>query len=756
MLPSTTLTPKPVATRDLPAFAHAEAYVHYFERLAQAPAPRASLRRLLTHLDADLEGGERVGLWYALWRCAQRLTPAEREVIGQCLDGRHAARLARLAEAWEAPSLIEQLAEEALQFKGQAEFVPALLAHHRLQPLSQPDAYAPRLVMLAVRAELASATQRLDAVAIDRLVAAASNAAAREPELGAPALAALFDLALHARDEDTAVATLAELLKADQGRELTRDRVRAWLDGTAMMDRDDDFALPLTLAPRWQQQWLQPVAWNRHAMLAAVAGALQRPAVRARMHRLIEAMGFAVPARPYQPRAASLRALTALDGAYAMFEDGGDAMDAVRPILEPGSLAAPALAAVHRIHARRLALAGDVEGQALALARARQALPGAAVRRDLAALLPQLGTLAQAAPEALGADWRREEPFWKAALRDGDGALQRVAGYHLARLWTDGALEPGAPTKCQHLEAARALWQWLAPFPAYADDARSALTSPTLQLMLQMLRRDGGVEHLWIDHPGATRLTIVFSCVLSHHTFPEVQRLRSQLPGQHLLFLRNPEKDWYSGASFDALCSLVRERVLTRFAPAEVTCYYGSMGGHGALKMALEFGFRAIVFNPQTDLDLWAAFRPRERALLWGAERHARLAEWPLAAWGQAPLYLACGAATADREALSVVLERLRRCRHASVILEKFADDNHAGLMNRIAGGPVAPVLAAITQRLKQLSVAPTPGAAPLPDPPAQAAFWDRLDAARSIKVEVQVRDGTLWWQRSTATGTRP
>jgi hypothetical protein len=106
------------------------------------------------------------------------------------------------------------------------------------------------------------------------------------------------------------------------------------------------------------------------------------------------------------------------------------------------------------------------------------------------------------------------------------------------------------------------------------------------------------------------------------------------------------------------------------------------------------------VFNPQTDLDLWAAFRPRERRCCGARSATPRLADLPAGAWERTPLYLACGSATADREALSVVIAQLRRCAHASAIIEKFDDDNHAGLMARISGGPVAPVLAREAVRL--------------------------------------------------------
>jgi hypothetical protein len=118
------------------------------------------------------------------------------------------------------------------------------------------------------------------------------------------------------------------------------------------------------------------------------------------------------------------------------------------------------------------------------------------------------------------------------------------------------------------------------------------------------------------------------------------------------------------------------------------------------------------------------------------------------------PLYLACGAATADRAAFSAVLPRLRRCRQLDAIVEKFDDADHAGLMNRIAGGAVAPLLARIDRRLRELVHAAAAEGPGLVDDDARA-FWDALDAARALKLEIRVRDGRLWWQPSLACGTR-
>jgi hypothetical protein len=75
--PSAPAPPRPERRAGLP-FAHREAYAAYFARLAAHPDARAALRRLITHLDADLDGDERLALWQALWRVPQRLSPADR------------------------------------------------------------------------------------------------------------------------------------------------------------------------------------------------------------------------------------------------------------------------------------------------------------------------------------------------------------------------------------------------------------------------------------------------------------------------------------------------------------------------------------------------------------------------------------------------------------------------------------------------------------------------------------------------------
>jgi hypothetical protein len=636
-----------------------------------------------------------------------------------------------------------------------ADFVGALLAHHGLDPLSAPASVPAPLLMCAVQAALRGAGERLGADRIGQLQAAALHAAGDDATLLPQGLAVLFDLALHAADDTTATAVLAELLHHGHARTLDTDRVRAWLDGCAFSD-DEDGQRPLLMAAAWQRQWLLPATWADRRHLAALHGALQRPAPRRRLEQLatqldqLAAGGMPVAVRTAPPRREALRALSALDAAAGPWSTAAATPPprcsrCWNPARWRRRPSPPSGAPAH---------AGTRPAATARARRWRWHVHAASTPRPRCA--HALGALLPAPVPPLGADWNAEEGWWQALAADTASPWRDLARYQLATLYTEGLLEPRPPLRCQRLPQAQALWQQLAAVPRYARAATAALSHPLQTVLRPALCRDGGVEHLWFHTPGATQVMVVFSCVATHHGYAEVTALKGRLSGHHLMFVRCPAKDWYTDGTYDAVHALLKARVADRFDADDVVCWYGSMGGHGALKFALAFGWRAITFNPQTDLDLWAAFRPRERHLLWGAQRHAALAEGRPGAWQRTPLYLACGSATADREALSVVIAQLRRCAHASAIIEKFDDDNHAGLMARISGGPVAPVLARIDQRL-QLLRADTllPGMQAVAADGA-AAWWDRLDAARVLKVELQLREGRLWWQPSAACGTRP
>ena len=743
----------------LPAFAHCEAYADYFARLAQHHPPADALRRLLSHVDAVLVATERVALWQAMGHSTRALGDAECRAVAGCLDGRYANLVAALALPWRSPTLVARLMSEALLASGpgtsaQPAAALALLESHGWRPLAQPLDHAPGLVLLAAMAELSQAAKsgtRLGGPMLEDLQTALVTASTRDPALCAPAMGCLFDLALHARDEPTATAVLAELLMHGQAGALPLPRVRDWLDGSFAIDVPMH-RQPLALAPRWQARWLQPAAWAQSSTLAALIASLRRDAPRERLRQLAGQLGHD-PRAPAAPRP-DWQPLTALDAAYACQDLGGDPLPQLEPVLCRDYIAAEARLALHWHAAERHRQQGRLEHAACELLGARRARADDALRGSLVQLLQALGVEAIAALPHFSSDWRDEERFWQQLLLQAEGPLQRIAAVHLATLWGEGSLEPGAPLKTQRLAEAQELWAWLASHDLYTEAVRTALHDPQRQALLEGRCEGPGCDHLWFETAGATRLMVVFSCAVSHHEHPEIDAFRGRLPDHHLLFVRNPDFNWYCDEAFDALCHLVREKVLPRFDPAQVSCHYGSMGGHGALKLALAFGFRALVFNPQTDLDLWATRRPAQRPQLWAVRRHARLDAWPAAAFERMPLYLACGSNSADREALSALIATLRQCRQLSAVVEKYSDPRHAGLMVRISNGSIARTLATIDARLDTL-LAPAPLAGMQAVAAGDvAAWWQALDNAQAMKVEIQVRDGRLWWQPSTRCGT--
>lgn len=753
-----------------PGFAHREPHAAWFERLSRGPDAAGAQHHLVAHLDAALDGADRVALWQALWTNHRRLTPAQQQAARQVLDGRHAQALAALDLDWHDPHFIRHVVLQGTRALQAPRFVPAWLQAHglgMLDVLASPDQHDPALVMAAVQAAAhaavhaevqatlqpgaqaaASHPSRADADSLVRLQAAALAATQADSTLLPAGLAVLFELALLAGDDTTATGVLAELLRHRLGQHLPAERVRAWLDGSALAAPGAP-ALPLQLAPAWQPRWLQPRHWHHLPVLQAVHDALRRTAPCQRLAQLAALLGDdADPSpAPRMPERQALQALQALDTGYQLVEQGGDALPLMQPLLDEDTLGRPALAALYRAHAGQRADAGDGEAATRALVDARRFDAGPTARAAVAAAV-----WGDDAP-TLGGDVQVEAGHWQTLRAQGTPAQQRLATYALARLGTDGQLEPGTLQRRTDLAQAWQHWTSLVDVAPYARAARAALRSAPMRLHLPHLRQHQGRPYLWVETPGATGVTVVPACVASAHSYPELQTLQGRLPGQHLLFVHNPEKNWYCDAVFDAVCTIVRHEVLPRVSARQVTCWYGSMGGHGAIKLALHFGFKAVAFNPQTDLDLWAAFRPVERALLWGSERHRSLVAASDEAWGRMPLYLAIGSDTADREALSVLIRRWQRLPRLTAIVEKFADGHHAGLMARISGGDVPRTLQRIGQRLDELATDPLlPGLQRAGD---AAAFWQALDAARTQRVEIQLRQGQLWWQPSQATGTR-
>ncbi len=772
-------TPAPARPRDYP---HHESLVVWLVGLGRQLDPPAQLRQLLPLVEASLSGAERLALHQRLWQLWRIVDADTQTATAAMMDGRYTRWCEWMSTPWTADATWQHLTTAHLEAQAGAPLAPDYVLA-LLDARAQAGAVAdPRARWLAVRARIALCPQQIDPAEADRLIGAISQAqqdGAAAPQL---ALAAIFDLAVRAGAETVATQALLTCV-AGGGTSVAPTALRRWLEG----------AYPLALAEHLQAAWLRPRDLRNPAWLAALAATLQRPEPITRLNRLFAALqgepsDSMTPLDPAcwiqplpvidMPAGPAWRALRALDGCYALAEQGALPEDAALGLIDSAVLAPQAVAALCRALALQAMDRADAPAAARALARARAAAGDAAARSWLAGLLRACDDSGASGPVQLlselleagsiGAPDSEEIRQWQALRHDSsaNAVLRSLASAMVARACQEGRLEPGTGARRTDLAQAKAIWTELIDDPGHQAEARRRLARAAQQFGRARHAQGPGREHLWVapatgedSGKGNGELLIVPSCLDSRHTYAQVRLLQQGLPGHHLLFVNNPEFDWYSDTSFDHLVELVRQRVAPAFAPEQVTCYYGSMGGHGALKLALQFGYRAVLFNPQIDLDLWALFRPNERQRLLAAERHARPAAWPDAAWAAAPVYIAVGSFTADRLALASLIGRLSTLANGRFIVEKFADRNHAGLINRIPLRDVPVFVQQASQRLAKLrAIGPTsvdaaPGLTRVPHTQV-AGFWRDLDGARSAKVEIVLIDGCLYTAPSLACGT--
>lgn len=719
------------------------------------------LRQMLPLVAADIDPDDRLALHRHLWRLWRSVDGATRAAAAQWLDGRLAPWCRLMAGEWEAPATWLGLAEWHLVRAGHCpqapDYVLALLhAHGQTGSAARPEAQ-----WAAVRARLDLDDQALSPQEAERLLGQTVSVVEAGCAPWAEGIARIFELAVRVGNAALAAQTLVQCVQGGAAAALSPRWFRCWLEGDGV----------LALSAPLQAQWLQPARLPDPAWRARLLLALRRTSVRERVQDLCAALDGGSASVPPAPESPGWRMLGALDACHDLAASGELPEPAVRTLMDSGALAPAAVAALCRALALQAMDRGDAATAFRALAEARAVDSDALARQWLSALLKLVGDEGLASVQQLcaqldsgsdGAAGGEELARWQRLACDEEvpDALRTLARAMLARGLLDGALEARATDRRRDLRQADALWRSLADDIDHAVEAQRRLASEPLRDWLPWLAEGPGREHLWIppqSDPASGELLIVLSCLESRHGFAQVRGLQRAMPGHHLLFVHNPEFNWYSGAAFEGLAELVRARVLPAFAPERVTCYFGSMGGHGALKLAMQFGFRAVVFNAQTDLDLWACFRPQERQRLWAAAEGAWIKVPSGTDTPVASCYLAVGSDTADREALSCLIDSLRDCRHGQFIVEKFADPHHAGLVRRIARQDIPDFIGQAAQRLTALQALPAqpPGMVAVAAQ-QQDSFWAQLEAASALKVEIVWRSGRLFIAESTRCGTVP
>ncbi|MDQ5877440.1 MAG: hypothetical protein QG638_171 [Pseudomonadota bacterium] len=727
------------------------------------PDPWRRLRRLLPMVDASMDAADRLALHRCLWSVWKDTPASVRAQAAALLDGRYRLLCDWMDLDWAHPQTRQRLAAVHLQphsgWPQAPDYVLALLD----QPDAQGEMTPAQQGWWRCLAHLRLAPWAIDLVQAEIWSTWVADATAQECVMWSAGMSVMFEILVRAGQHGPATDILAECIAAGRADVIAVEPLCCWLEGEH----------PLRLGARWQSAWLKPGSVGHAAWRARLRTSVHRASVISRLDHLesqLAARGAGHDGGEPESLHDAWRLLAMLDRCYVLALSGCLPSQAIELLMAPGQLAPASVAGLWHVFAHQCMQSGQAIAALSALARARSARSDEEVRQTLAQLLALVveempATAAPALRQVIDQLEQGSQGGAQSAEAHAWCALNRglIPGHWLksavqamcARLAADGALEPAATDRQRDLSSAGRLWKELRSDEVHADEAARYLASEPLQDWLPWLRTARGVRsHLWIDsrHEGSSNdeLLIVFSCLESRHGFANFRGLAGKMKGKSLLFVNNPEFDWYSGGTFDDVVGLIQSEVFPRFPVEKVCCYFGSMGGYGALALARYFGFRAIVFNPQVDLDLWAAFRPVERERLWRASALgagcAVMSPWP-----SASLCLMVGSGTADREALSALIPGLAACCHGSFIIRKFPDAVHAGLIGRVVHEPIADFLERTMARLTRLArlgealsdCADECSLTPVED---VDALWRQIDESDCLQVEIISRAGRVFF----------
>ncbi len=209
------------------------------------------------------------------------------------------------------------------------------------------------------------------------------------------------------------------------------------------------------------------------------------------------------------------------------------------------------------------------------------------------------------------------------------------------------------------------------------------LKHPTLAIYNELEVRNNTEHYLYFEKRESDKLIIVFSCAFSYSHYTQL-RLFYEHRKTNVLFLNNPQRNWYSDEEWDRIARTIEQVAIKEFKKENIISYFGSMGGYAALKVGLTFGLKTIVFNPQFDMDIWLKHRPVLRPKLNEIKNLVNLQEYKIESYEQMPLYYMTSSSIEDVEAFSVFIQTISQCKNGLFVIEKIPDNVHAGIFGKV------------------------------------------------------------------------
>jgi len=272
------------------------------------------------------------------------------------------------------------------------------------------------------------------------------------------------------------------------------------------------------------------------------------------------------------------------------------------------------------------------------------------------------------------------------------------------------------------------------------------LQHPKLSIYLDIEKPSpiGESGYLLFEKRMSSKLLIVFSCAYSYMHYTQLREFY-QKNRLNVLFISNPSFNWYHQDEWDRVESIMKEVVFKRFKKENITTYFGSMGGYMALRVALTYGLKAVVFNPQIDLNIWIKHRPVIATRLKPYEL-VHIQEFPISSFERTPIYIMSSSSVEDVEVFKLLVEKFSMCKKGLFIIEKIPDSLHAGIFAKVYAGNQQSSIINISNLLDRYSLDKKHEKIPYKIPKEMTQkFWQYINSSMRLRVIIQIDGGDIY-----------